>query len=153
MGTTTGETTSYIQIFKKKQIMSPRFMAETAATSGFFRKNSQNKEGVDHHGRNYKLHPNFQKEEKIKSTVHGRNYSYTWIFPKEFQKLKKHCPPRTKLQATSRFPKRRKSNVHRSWLKLQLQVDFSERIPKIKKALAATDETTSYIKISKKKKK
>ena len=42
-----GETTSYIQIFKKKKIMSPRFMAETAATSGFFRKNSQNKEGID----------------------------------------------------------------------------------------------------------
>jgi len=33
--TTTGETTSYIQIFKKKKIMSPQFMAETAATSGF----------------------------------------------------------------------------------------------------------------------
>merc|ERR1711947_55895 len=91
-------------------------------------------------GRNYKLHPNFQKEEKIKSTVHGRNYSYTWIFTKEFQKLKRHCPPRTKLQATSRFPKRRNSKVHGSWLKLQLQVDFS------------TDETTSYIKISKEKK-
>ena len=68
--TTTGETTSYIQIFKKKKIMSPRFMAETAATSGFFRKNSQNKEGIDHHGRNYKLHPNFQKEEKIKYKLH-----------------------------------------------------------------------------------
>ena len=36
--TATGETSSYIQILKKKQIMSPRFMAETAATSGFFRK-------------------------------------------------------------------------------------------------------------------
>jgi len=33
--TATGETTSYIQIFKKKQIMSPHFTAETAATSGF----------------------------------------------------------------------------------------------------------------------
>ena len=39
-------------------------MAETAATSGFFRKNSQNKEGIDHHGRNYKLHLDFQKEFK-----------------------------------------------------------------------------------------
>merc|ERR1712030_75911 len=84
-----GETTSYIQIFKKKQIMSPWFMAETAATSGFFRKNSQNKEGIDHHGQNYKLHPNFQKEANIESTVHGRNCSYKWIFLKEFQKLKK----------------------------------------------------------------
>merc|ERR1712105_97451 len=95
-----------IQIFKKKKIMSPRFMAETAATSGFFRKNSQNKEGIVHHGRNYKLHPDFQKEEKVRTSVHGRNYSYTWIFPKDFPKLKRHCPPRTKLQATSRFPKR-----------------------------------------------
>ena len=60
--TATDETTSYIQIFKKKQIMSPQFMAETAATSGFFRKNSKNKEGIDHHGRNYKLHLDFQKE-------------------------------------------------------------------------------------------
>ena len=80
--TTMGETTSYIQIFKKKKIMSPRFMAETAATSGFFRKNSQNKEGIDRHGRNYKLHQDFQKEEKIKSTVHGRNYSYNGFFRK-----------------------------------------------------------------------
>merc|ERR1711936_1391015 len=84
--TATGETTSYIQIFKKKQIMSPQFMVETAATSGFFRKNSQNKEGIDRHGRNYKLHQDFQKEVKIKSTVHGRNYSYKWIFTKDFQK-------------------------------------------------------------------
>ena len=44
--TTTGETTSYIQIFKKKKIMSPHFMTETAATSGFFRKNSQNEKGI-----------------------------------------------------------------------------------------------------------
>ena len=80
------ETTSYIQIFKKKKIMSPRFMAETAATSGFFRKNSQNKEGIDHHGRNYKLHLDFQKEFLKKSTLHGRNYSHKWIFPKEFPK-------------------------------------------------------------------
>ena len=83
-------------------------MAETAATSGFFRKNSQNKEGIDHHGRNYKLHLDFQKE------------------------LKK---------------------IHCSRTKLQLQVDFSERVPKIKKALTTTGETTSYIQIFKKKKK
>ena len=65
-------------------------MAETAATSRFFRKNSQNKEANDRHGRNYNLHQDFQKEEKIKSTVHGRNYSYKWIFPKHFPKLKRY---------------------------------------------------------------
>ena len=51
-------------------------MAETTATSGFLQKNSKNKKGIDHYGRNYKLHPDLQKEEKIKSNVHGRNYSY-----------------------------------------------------------------------------
>ena len=70
--------------------MSPRFMAETPATSGFFRKNSKNKEGIDHHERNYKLQLDFPKEDKIKSTVHGRNYSYKCIFPKDFPKLKRH---------------------------------------------------------------
>merc|ERR1712030_103085 len=85
--TAMAETTSYIQIFKKKKIMSPRYMADTAATSGFFRKNSQNKEGIEHHRRNYKLLLDFQKEETIKSTVNGRNYSYKWIFPKDFPKL------------------------------------------------------------------
>ena len=39
-------------------------MAETAATSVFFRRNSQNKEGIDRHGRKYKLHQDIQKEEK-----------------------------------------------------------------------------------------
>jgi len=58
-----------------------------------------------------------------------------------------------KLQATSKFSKRRKNKVHCSQTKLQLHVDFSERVPKIKKALSTTDETTSYIPISKKKKK
>merc|ERR1712105_560772 len=58
-----------------------------------------------------------------------------------------------KLQATSKFSKRRKNKVHCSRTKLQLQVDFSKRVPKIKKALTATGETTSYIQIFKKKKK
>jgi len=48
--TATGKTTSYTQIFKKKQIMSPRLMAETAATSGFFQKTAQNLKGIDRHG-------------------------------------------------------------------------------------------------------
>ena len=34
-------------------------------------------------------------------------------------------------------------------MKLQLHVDYSERVPKIKKALTTTDETTSYIQIFK----
>jgi len=60
---------------------------------------------------------------------------------------------RAKLQATSKFAKRRKNKVNCSRTKLQLQVDFSERLPKIKKVLTATGETTSYIQIFKKKKK
>ena len=68
------ETTSYIQIFKKNKKMSPQFTVETTATSWFFQNTSQNKKGIDHHGRNYKLHPDFQKEEENKSKINGRNY-------------------------------------------------------------------------------
>ena len=79
--------------------MSPQFMAETAATSGFFQKNSQNKEGIDRYGKNYKLHLDVQKEFKKKTplfkdettaTSHGRSYSYKWIFPKNFPILKRY---------------------------------------------------------------
>jgi len=58
-----------------------------------------------------------------------------------------------KLQATSKFAYRRKNKVNCSQTKLKLQVDFSERFPKIKKVLTPTGETTSYIQILKKKKK
>ena len=65
------ETTSYSHIFKKKKFFCPWITVDTTATSGIFRMTSENKKGTYHRGRNYKLQPNFQKEGKIESTVHG----------------------------------------------------------------------------------
>jgi len=65
-------------------------MAETAATCGFFQKNSQNKEGIDRHGQNYKLYPNFQKEEEKKVHCSRTKLQLEVDFSEDFPKLKRY---------------------------------------------------------------